>query len=99
MHSIRIACCALAASAVFLSGMLAHALLAPAPVQAATVSGQSGVQTATARIQNGDDGLIILTGDTLLAYRTNTGAKTMELIATKKLAGGADEPAGGRRGK
>ncbi len=99
MTSLRIACCAFAASALFLSGALAHRLLSPAAVltsaQAATVNGQGNVQTATARIQNGEDGLIVLSGDTLLAYRTNVASKTMELIAVRKLGAGDEPPAGG----
>lgn len=100
MTSLRIACCAFAASALFLSGMLAHTLLTPAPAQAATVSGQGNVQAVTAKVQNGEDCLVVLSGDSLIAYRTNTGSKVIEQIAARKLGGGDEPAAGGRpRGK
>ncbi len=83
--SLGLACCVLSASALFLGGMLAQNLFAPAPAQAATVSSSGGVTMATAKIQNGEDALFVLTDDTLSVYRTNVGNKKMERILSTKL--------------
>lgn len=95
MNSIRTACYALSASALFLGGMLAQTLLAPAPAHAATVMSHSANTVyATAKIQQGEDGLFVLSGDTLSVYRTNVGGKKMELLFSRKInLGGKEEEA------
>ena len=87
MNSTQTTCLALSISALCLGGiLLAQTLSSATPAQAATVNWQGSATVVTAKIQQGEDGLYILSGDTLSVYRTNASLRKMELLGSQKFS-------------